>query len=151
MKVTDKTWFYDTTNKIWTEGPSFSDPRYNHACMVDQKTSTIHIMGGLDRNDNILYSTQTVKYTNKMWEISSGSNLPVALRWFAASPSRSNGIIGYLIGGYVGEYRKEKRITSKIWALRRRDKKFVEIKKRLQIRRAGHTSVNVHSIDIPGC
>ena len=40
------TWIFDVHNKTWSEGPSLNLPRAHHACMVDQKTSTIYAMGG---------------------------------------------------------------------------------------------------------
>ena len=114
--------------------------------MVDQKTSTIHIMGGWGRYGPRLSSTETLTYFNKTWEISSGSNLPVTLVWSAASASKSNDIIGYIIGGSDGHD-----IIPRIWTLQRKDKQWVEIKRRLQTARWIHSIVNVRSNEIPGC
>ena len=104
-------------------------------------------MGGRNQNHKPLTSTETLRYVNKRWEISSGPSLPEASRWSAAAvASRSNDIVGYLVGGV-----EKGGVTSKILALRRRDGKFVKIRQRLQIRRWGHTVVNVHSNEIPSC
>ena len=145
FKTTDKIWMYDTVTKSWTQGPSLNEKRKWHSCLVDQKTSTIHVMGGRGKHGNRLSSTETLKYVNKRWEISSASNLPGPLTHSAATASRTNDIVGYLVGGDGNE------IRSDIWALRRRDMKWVETHKRLQIPRTRHTLVNVRLSDIPGC
>ena len=103
-------------------------------------------MGGWDQNDNLLSSTESLKYVNQKWEISFGSNLPEPVCWSAALASRSNHIVGYLVGGFGRDG-----ITTKIWSLRRWDMKYVEIKKRLQIPRYGHTVLNLRSTEILGC
>lgn len=103
-------------------------------------------MGGYDRTINYLSSTETLKYVNERWEMSLGSYLPEPLYLSAASASRSNDIVGYLVGGVTSGGLK-----SKIWYLRRSDFKYVEIKKRLQIPRYFHTLLNLRSNNIPGC
>merc|ERR1719414_255084 len=52
----DSTWIYNVITKDWTEGPKLIMKRAHHACLVDEETSTIHVMGG--RGD-----TSTEKWT----------------------------------------------------------------------------------------
>ena len=139
-------WIYDTIHKNWTQGPSLNVARDDHACMVDQKTSTIHAMGGQDQHSYLLSSTEKLKFNdvNRKWEMT--SNLKETLAFSAAVSSRSNEFIGYLIGGYdlYG-------VTSKIWGLRRSDQQWIDTSKRLKIARYHHTVVNVYDNQIPNC
>ena len=140
-------WIYDTILKTWTQGPSLNVNRRNHACMVDQKTSTIHVMGGINRNGYLLSSTEKLKFNdvNRKWEMA--SNLKEKLLSSAAVSSRSNEFVGYLVAGYVGY----DRVTSKIWGLRRSDQQWIDTSKRLKIARDSHTVVNAYENHIPNC
>ena len=140
-------WIYDTIHKNWTQGPSLNVKRRYHACMVDQKTSTIHVMGGRDQKYQLLISTEKLKFNdvNRKWEMA--SNLREPLAYSAAVSSRSNEFVGYLVGGKP----KYGRRTSKIWGLRRSDQQWIETSKRLKIARGRHTVVNVYDNQIPNC
>ena len=120
--------------------------RADHACMVDLKTSTIHVMGGHDQNWNRLSSTEKLKFNdvNRKWEMA--SNLKEPLSNSAAVSSRSNEFVGYLVGGETNG-----RSTSKIWGLRRSDQQWIDTSKRLKIAREDHTVVNVYDNQIPNC
>ena len=120
--------------------------RANHACMVDQKTSTIHVMGGRGQNYNYLSSTEKLKFNdvNRKWEMA--SNLKEPLQVSAAVSSRSNEFVGYLVGGTTNNG-----ATSKIWVLRRSDQQWIETSKRLRIARSSHTVVNAYENQIPNC
>jgi len=54
----DTMWIYDSIHKNWTRGPSLNVKRHYHSCMVDQKTSTIHVMGGYGQKNDRLSSTE---------------------------------------------------------------------------------------------
>ena len=114
--------------------------------MVDQKTSTIHVMGGWDQNYYRLSSTEKLKFDdiNKKWEMA--SNLNETLSSSAAVSSRSNEFVGYLVGGITNNG-----VTSKIWGLRRSDKQWIDASKRLKIARNDHTVVNSYGNQIPNC
>ena len=144
-------WIYDTIHKTWTNGPSLNVNRRNHACMVDQKTSTIHVMGGsgngylYDRNYQSLSSTEKLKFNdaNRKWEMASDLNEP--LEDSVAVSSRSNEFVGYLIGGRINNY-----ITGKIWGLRRSDKQWIDTSKRIMPRKS-HTVINAYENQTPNC
>ena len=125
-------WIYDTIHKNWTQGPSLTVKRRWHACMVDLKTSTIHVMGGWGQNDYRLSSTEKLKFNdvNRKWEMA--SNLKEGASFSAAVSSRSNEFVGYLVGGRTNNYWEA---TSKIWGLRRSDQQWIETSKRLKIAR----------------
>ena len=140
-------WIYDTIHKNWTRGPSLNVKRWSHACLVDKKTSTIHVMGGFDHTDYRLSSTEKLKFNdvNRKWEMA--SNLLGALAESAAVSSRSNEFVGYLVGGEL----KYGRRISEIWGLRRSNQQWIDTSKRLKIARDDHTVVNVYDSQIPYC
>jgi len=148
-KAHNTMWIYDTIHKNWTQGPSLNVTRSFHACMVDQKTSTIYVMGGRDHDydhDNDLSSTEKLKFNdvNGKWEMA--SNLKEPLWLSAAVSSRSNEFVGYLVGGTTNNG-----ATSKIWVLRRSDQQWIDTSKRLRIARSSHTVVNAYENQIPNC
>lgn len=141
-------WIYDTIHKNWTPGPSLNVKRNEHACMVDQKTSTIHVMGGYNWSPGLLSSTEKLKFNdvNRKWEMA--SNLKEPLKSSVAVSSRSNEFVGYLVGGIGGS---NWGTTSMIWGLKRSDQQWIDTSKRLKIARSDHTVVNVYENQIPNC
>ena len=92
-----------------------------------------------------LKSTEKLKINeNLKWE--STTDLPEDLYESAAAASNTNDFIGFVAGGY-----SNRRRTNKIWGLRRTDLNWVEMPKRLQKPRYGHSMVNIASDEIPGC
>ena len=140
------TWIYDVNNRTWTEGPSLNLPRAHHSCMVDQKTSTIYAMGGVEITTDPSSSMEKLKFDdiNMKWE--KGSDLLLPLITPTAVPSSSDKFIGYLVGG-EGKLGAQ----SKIWGLRRSDVKWVEMSKSLKMPRYSHSVVKVTEDEIPGC
>ena len=140
-------WIYDTILKTWTQGPSLNHKRAEHACMVDLKTSTIHVMGGVDQNYYRVLSTEKLKFNdvNRKWEMA--SNLKEKLLSSAAVSSRSNEFVGYLVRGVTNNWK----VTSKIWGLRRSDQQWIDTSKRLKIARDSHTVVNAYENQLPNC
>merc|ERR1719245_1047460 len=110
----DGTWIYNVVKKDWTEGPKLNEKRDDHACLVDEETRTIHIMGGYDGYGS-LKSTEKCIFGTDSWVV--GASLPEAVYYSAAVSSNSEEIIGYLVGGepYYGA------TSRKVWSLRRRD------------------------------
>jgi len=143
----DRVMIYDINNKKWTEGPSLNIKRRQHACMVDPKTGTIHVMGGNDsKNSNIFNSTETLKKGSKKWEM--GPNLKQSVMRSAAVSSRSVEYVGYLVGGLTFDGLSHQ--ANKTWGLRRRDMEWVEMSKQLKIPRMYPSVVNVQLGEI-GC
>ena len=146
-------WIYDTIHKNWTQGPSLNVGRYDHACMADQKSATIYVMGGKDKTTSALSSTEKLKFNdvNRKWEMS--SNLKERLYNSAAVSSRSNEFVGYLVASVQYDFDKIEieAQTSKIWGLRRSDLQWIDTSKRLKIPRYWHTVVNVYDNQIPNC
>ena len=123
-----------------------------HACLVDEETNTIHVMGGYNDNNGILKSTETWTFGTDLWV--SGGNLPEAVAFSAAAKSNSNDILGFLVGGRTENGRTERTdgFTSKVWHLRRQDKRWIEdSSKTLKTPRYWHTAVNIPGNQIPGC
>merc|ERR1719367_1070959 len=139
------TWIYNVVKKDWTEGPKLNEKRGYHACLVDEETSTIHVMGGWC-NNGYLKSTEKWIFGTDSWI--SGASLPEAVYRSAAVNSNSEETIGYLVAGA-----NENGIaSSKVWSLRRSDMRWIEEdSKQLQIPRYRHTVVNIPRDQIPGC
>ena len=135
----DRVMIYDVNDKQWSEVPSLNIKRHQHACMVDRKTETIHVMGGY-----FLDSTETLDVANKKWIL--GPKLKVPLMDSAAVSSNSNDYVGYLVGGYTDDFAT----TSRIWGLQRSRMEWIEMSNNLKIPRFLHSVVNVKSTDI-GC
>ena len=118
--------------------------RDHHSCMVDQETSTIHVIGGSDQSSQSLSSTETWKINEDAWEM--GSNLVEPVEESAAVSSKSNDFVGYLVGGFgMGGFK------SKIWGLKRKNGVWIELSNVLQTPRDRHTLVNLRPNAIPGC
>ena len=118
--------------------------RDHHACMVDHKTSTIHVIGGSGQSSGSLSSTETWKINESSWEM--GPNLVEPVEESAAVSSRSNDFVGYIAGGFgIGG------LKSKIWGLQRKHGLWIELSKMLQTPRDRHTLVNLRQDEIPGC
>ena len=139
-------WIYDTIHKSWTQGPSLNVARGYHACMVDQKTSTIHVMGGYGHYIYRISPTEKLNFNdlNRKWEMA--SNLKEGASFSAAVSSRSNEFVGYLVGGVANNGQ-----TNKIWGLRRSDQQWIDTYKRLKIPRTSHTVVNIYDNQSPNC
>ena len=116
-----------------------------HACLVDEETNTIHVMGGYDANNGLLKSTEKLTFGTDSWVF--GDNLPENVAFSDAAKSTSNDILGFLVGG-----RTENGVTSKVWHLRRQDMRWVEDSSNtLKTPRIGHTVVSIPGDQIPGC
>ena len=120
-----------------------NEKRWGHACLVDEETRTIHVIGG--RNKRILKSTEKWIFGTDSW--TSGASLPEAVYHSAAVNSNSEETIGYLVAGST-----DNGVTSKVWSLGRRDMMWIEDdSKELKTPRRDHTVVNVSGDQIPGC
>ena len=139
---------YDINHNNWTEGPSLNVKRVKHACMVDEKTETIHVMGGWDGRLNPSKSTETLTKGSKKWKM--GSNLKELIDKSAAVSSRSLEYVGFLVGGWATPADGSIVRHAKTWGLRRRDMEWIEMPKQLKIPRMEHSVVNVQLGEL-GC
>ena len=140
---------YDINDKQWSEGPSLNIKRHEHACMVDPKTETIHVMGGKEHGGiGGLRSTETLKKGSKNWDM--GAKLKEGLASSAAVSSNSNDYVGYLVGGRKWDDTYGSVTTPHVWGLQRSKMEWIEMSINLKIPRFSHSVVNVKSSDI-GC
>ena len=129
----------------WTSGPALVKARSWHSCLYDEKTNSIFIMGGVDKNYRIMKSTEKLNLDNNMiWT----SRIPLrdlheSLYYSAAVASNSTEFIGYVAGGKTGFGGSGG--TDKVWGLRRIGLTWEEIPIRLQTPRFSHTIVNLAS------
>ena len=114
------------------------EKRYDPSCLYDDKSNSIFVIGGWGENGR-MKSTEKLRINENMsWETT--TDLPESLVYSAAVASNSNKYIGFVTGGYTSYG-----LTDKVWGLRRTDIEWVEMPKRLQKSRRGHTMVNVAS------
>ena len=121
-----------------------NEKRADHACLVDEETNTIHVIGGMG-DGNRLKSTEKWKFGTDSWI--SGAYLPEAVASSAAVNSNSAEYIGYLVSGNT-----DNGPTSKIYHLRRKDMSWIEYgSKNVNLPRYLHTVVKIPGDQIPGC
>ena len=94
----------------------------------------------------LLDTTEKWTIGTNAWEAS--SVLPEKIRSSAAVSSNSQEYVGYMAGGHT----HTDGYTTKVYALRRRDERWIQLEsKSLQQRRGFHTLVNLGPSEIPGC
>lgn len=111
----NETWIYNTIANTWTEGPRMNSLRRDHACMVNQKTNTVHVMGGRDGppHHNLLSSTEKLQLNENEWNF--GEPLPEPIHRSKAVFSRTSEFVGYLAGGQLQSHANgNSRRTNKI-------------------------------------
>ena len=155
FQTVDTTWIYDIERKTWSKGPNMNNKRSFHACLADQSTSSIHVMGGcqdpeLEWNSEGIHlsSTETWIFGTDSWKPS--ANLPERVEKSAAVPSNSDEYVGYMVGGRTFGL-KEERFSRKVWALRRKNMTWIEMNKKLETGRRRHSLVNVPEATVLGC
>ena len=126
-----------------------TDTRYGHACVVDESTSTIHLMGGFNKKSMDLSTMEKWNFgvSGRSWLLS--TNLPESVGRSSAVSSKSSTFIGYIAGGWA--FGKDEYSSNKIWGLRRENMTWIEMAKTLKICRQDHTIVNVPADQILGC
>ena len=141
----DSTGIFNLVTNQWTAGPPLLGKRNLHSCFHDEETNTIFVVGGYGERVR-LSTTEKLKLDQHLFW-GPAADLPEHVALSAAVSSKSKEFLGYVAGGSTinNEY------NDKIWGLQRSDLKWVEISKRLQIPRNGHTMVNLGSEDIPKC
>ena len=93
----------------------------------------------------LLDTTEKWTIGTNAWEAS--SVLPVKIYFSAAVSSNSQEYVGYMAGGDTNNG-----YTDKVYALRRRDERWIQLEsKSLQQRRRSHSLVNLGPSEIPGC
>ena len=132
-----------------------NNKRSFHACLADQSTSSIHVMGGcqdpeLEWNSEGIHlsSTETWTFGTDSWKPS--ANLPERVEKSAAVPSNSDEYVGYMVGGRTFGLKGE-RFSRKVWALRRKNMTWIEMNKKLETGRRRHSLVNVPEATVLGC
>ena len=126
-----------------------TDTRYGHACLVDESTSTIYVMGGFNKQNMDLSTMEKWNFgvNGRSWLLS--TNLPESVGRSSAVPSKSSAFIGYIAGGWA--FGKDEYSSNKIWGLRRENMTWIEMTQTLKIGRQDHSLVNVPADEISGC
>ena len=128
-----------------------TDTRYGHACLVDESSSKIYVMGGFNKQNMDLSTMEKWNFgvNGRSWLLS--TNLPESVGRSSAVPSKSSTYIGYIAGGWA--FGKDKYSSNKIWGLRRqgRDPTWIEMNQTLKIGRQDHSLVNVPADDMLEC
>ena len=148
FQTVDTTWIYDIERKNWSQGPTMNKERSYHACLVDQSTSTIHVMGGFPQSGWGRKSTETWIFGTDSWKPS--TDLPDRLVKSVAVSSSSDEYVGYMAGGWTFKPEFE-RYSRRIWALKRQNMTWIEMSKKLKTGRRWHSLVNVPKATVLGC
>ena len=121
-----------------------TEKRSSHACMFDETTTTVHVMGGTNIFDVTLDTTE--KWTNGTDYWQQASTLIKNLRRASAVSSRSKTFVGFISGGWSSGFH-----LNEIWGLRRLDMIWVKMPEKLEIIRAGHSMVNIPGLEVLEC
>ena len=121
-----------------------TDTRYGHSCLVDESTSSIYVIGGFNKQNMDLSTTEKWIFGMDSWVLS--TNLPVSVGRSSAVSSKSGTYIGYIAGGWA--FGIDEHSSNKIWGLRRMDLTWIEMAQTLKIGRQDHSIVNVPADEI---
>ena len=125
-----------------------NDKRSHHACMYDETTSSIHVMGGLGGDINMdLATTEKWIVGSDTWMVS--TNLPESIGWTSAVSAKSKNYVGYIAGGWG--FATSDSYSNKIWGLRRHDMTWIAMNKTLKIGRQSHSLLNIPPEQVLGC
>ena len=124
-----------------------NDKRSHHACMFDETTSSIHVMGGFGENDMDLATTEKWIVGSDTWSVS--ANLPESIARTSAVSAKSSNYVGYIAGGWG--FATEESYSNKIWGLRRHDMTWIVMNKTLKIGRNDHSLLNISPNQIFDC
>ena len=118
--------------------------RKGHACFADVETSSIYVVGGWHYPTHRLSSTEKWTFGKKSWQPS--ANLPYAISVSSAVSSNGNKFVGYMAAGST-----ENEFSEDIFGLRRRDMTWIKMNKKMKIRRAFHSLLNIPAKQVLGC
>ena len=135
----------------WTKGPSLNGERADHSCFYDRKSNSVYVAGGRKMKE---YPFEKLLNTAEKWKLDSNAwkkigSLPTfrgtGIFLAAAVPSNSKKFIGFFAGGYTGYG-----LRNKVYGLRRKDEKWIDMPKRLLYGgRASHSMVNLAADEKP--
>ena len=102
-KSSNKTYFFNTENEIWTEGPQIKNERYSHSCGTIRKNSqsqefSVIVAGGAESEDKILSSVEILDPGSNEWR--KGPDLPFGIMDAQMVADQNGGVV--LAGGRKG-------------------------------------------------
>ena len=112
------------------------EKRYAHACLFDETTNSVYVMGGENENYIMLDSMEKWTIGTNSW-LKSG-NLVKRVADSRAVSAKSKNYVGYMTGGWSSGVQ-----SNEIWGLRRLDMRWKVLDKKLKIRRKGHSMLNI--------
>lgn len=124
-----------------------NDKRSHHACLFDETTSSIHVMGGFGENDMDLATTEKWIVGSDTWSVS--ANLPESIARTSAVSAKSKNYVGYIAGGWG--FGTNESYSNEIWGLRRHDMTWIAMNKTLKIGRRSHSMLNIPPEQVLGC
>ena len=118
--------------------------RCNHACFVDEVTSSIYVVGRVDDQWKSLRSTEKWTFEENSWK--SSANLPKPISYSSAVSSNTDEYIGYIASGY-----NPNRVLPDIYGLKKRQMEWIKLNETLKKGRRGHSLLNIPANQISGC
>jgi hypothetical protein len=105
-KSSNKTYFFNTENEIWTKGPQLKKIRYSHSCGTIRKNSqsqefSVIVAGGSEWDYNILSSVEILDPGSHEWR--KGPDLPFGITDAQMVADQNGGVV--LVGGSKGTFK----------------------------------------------
>jgi hypothetical protein len=141
-KSSNKTYFFNTENEIWTEGPQLKNQRYSHSCGTIRKNHqsqefSVLVAGGNGGDDNLLSSVEILDPGSKEWR--KGPDLPFGINFAQMIADQNGGVV--LVGGRKGNYPDFKSLDT-LYQLPHggEDAEWFEMEQKLKIGRERHVA-----------
>jgi hypothetical protein len=142
-KYSNKTFFFNTENEIWTEGPQLKQFRNDHSCGTIRKNSqsqefSVIVAGGAERwHSEILSSVEILDPGSKEWR--KGPNLPFGIKNAQMVADQNGGVV--LVGGRKGTFPYEKYLDT-LFQLPHggEDTEWFEMEQKLETGRGSHVA-----------
>jgi hypothetical protein len=142
-KSSNKTYFFNTENEIWTEGPQIKNDRTDHSCGMIRKNNhsqdfSLIVAGGGNSDDNILSSVEILDPGSNDWR--KGTDLPFGIYGAEMVADQNGGVV--LVGGSKGTLN----YLNTLYQLPHggEDTEWFEMEQKLETGRGDHVAFLVH-------
>jgi hypothetical protein len=140
LQFSNKTYFFNTENEIWTEGPQLKNIRKSHSCGTIRKSSQSQefsvIVAGGDGYE-IFASVEILDPGSNEWR--KGPELPFGIEEAQMVEDQNGGVV--LVGGRTGNYLNRKYLDT-LYQLPHggADTEWLEMEQKLETGRAYHVA-----------
>ena len=130
------TYYYNTDNEQWTQGPSLKHARESHSCGMIRRNhrsqeKSVIVAGGFDFSC-CMTSVEILDEGATEWR--QGPDLPIGIQYSQMVEDSTGGVV--LVGGYS----HENLYLDTLFQLKHGEAEWIEIPQRLNLGRFGHTA-----------